>query len=160
MMGFAVFSVRAVGDPEAVAALNRFLAGHKVLQVDRKLVEAGGDAYWTFSVEYLDGGKVEQPPGGLPSQRVDYKEVLSPAQFERFSRLWTKRKELAEAEGLPVFALFTNEQLAQIARMEKVTLSGLRNVDGLGEKKCGKYGQAIVDLFAAETDSTRPEAAG
>ena len=48
-------------------------------------------------------------------QRVDYKEVLSPADFALFAKLRDWRKATAEQEGIPVYAVLTNEQLAAIA---------------------------------------------
>ena len=48
---------------------------------------------------------------GKPPE-VDYREVLKPEEFEMFSRLREWRKALAEKEGVPVYTLLTNEQLA------------------------------------------------
>ena len=53
------------------------------------------------------------PAEGRNEGRIDYKEVLSAPEFERFARLRLLRKELAEKEGVPAYAIFTNEQLAQ-----------------------------------------------
>ena len=44
----------------------------------------------------------------LSGSRVDYKTVLSPDEFVIFSRLRELRKELAELQSVPIYALFTN----------------------------------------------------
>jgi hypothetical protein len=41
---------------------------------------------------------------------VDYREVLDDKDFAVFAKLRTKRKELADKDGVPAYALFTNEQ--------------------------------------------------
>ncbi|MEL3910416.1 MAG: HRDC domain-containing protein [Treponema sp.] len=52
----------------------------------------------------------------------DYKEVLKPDVFELFSYLRDERKKLAEQAGIPVYAVVTNAQLAQIAEKKPKTL--------------------------------------
>ena len=48
--------------------------------------------------------------------KVDFKEVLSDPEFAVFARLRALRKERADAEGVPAYALFTNEQLAEMVQ--------------------------------------------
>jgi hypothetical protein len=67
---------------------------------------------WALAVEYLEGPALSGPGktrGGKP--RVDYKEVLSPADFALFAKLRDWRKTTAEKEGIPVYAVLTNECL-------------------------------------------------
>lgn len=88
-----------------VEELNRFLRGHRVLSVERRLIEEGRNSMRSFCVEYPDGAVTAFPVG----LRVDYKEVLSPEQFAVFSRLRTVRKEIADKESVPAYAVFTND---------------------------------------------------
>ena len=98
----------------AEAEMNAFLRSHRVLTVKKELVADGENSFWTFCVEYLDSG-----PGGAGGAslsgrpKVDYKEVLKPEEFEVFSRLREWRKGVAEKEGVPVYVVFSNEQLEQ-----------------------------------------------
>ena len=96
--------------------MNGFLRGHRVLAVKKEFVPDGENSFWTFCVEYLDGTPpgVASPGGRLP--KVDYKEVLKPEEFEVFSRLREWRKAVAEKEGVPVYVVLSNEQLAQTVR--------------------------------------------
>ena len=106
-----VLPIKNLGAAEA--EMNAFLRGHRVLAVKKEFVADGENSFWTFCVEYLDGvGAGAMLPGGRP--KVDYKEVLKPEEFEVFSRLRDWRKSVAEKEGVPVYAVLTNEQLAQI----------------------------------------------
>ena len=85
----------------------------------KEFVADGESSFWAFCVELADGA----PPGigartgtGAAKERIDYKEVLSPADFAVFSKLREVRKALAEKEAIPAYSVFTNEQLAQIVR--------------------------------------------
>ena len=80
---------------------------------------------------------------------MDYREILSPAEFDRFAKLRALRKQLAEAEGVPVYTILTNAQLAGLARVVPQSKTALAEVDGLGPAKVERYGEALLDLLCA-----------
>ena len=86
-----MFSVLATASFEGVEEFNRFLREHRVLNVGRKLAEHGTTSFWTSCVEYLE---VPAPTAERGQGKVDYRELLSPLQFERFARLRALRKTL------------------------------------------------------------------
>ena len=100
--------------------MNAFLRSHRVLKVDRELVQRETASAWAVCVEYLEGSVsgVAGPRGSGRGEdkKIDYKAVLSEGAFAVFSLLRDLRKTLAEAEGVPIYAVFTNEQLAKAAR--------------------------------------------
>jgi len=127
--------------------LNRFLSGHRILVVQREFIQNGSASCWAFCVEYLDsGGGGQSYP--IRKDRVDYKSVLPPAQFAAFARMRECRKELAMKDGLPAFAVCTDEQLAAMAKAEVLTKTELLNVEGFGEGKEAKYGEALIAAHA------------
>ncbi|MBM3855259.1 MAG: hypothetical protein FJ399_19245 [Verrucomicrobia bacterium] len=139
-MQVAIFYV-APGDSWALDDLNRFLRGHRVLTVDRECREG----VWSFCVTY-------QPPGGemggtVPG-RIDYRTALDEKTFALFSRLRVLRKALAESENLPPYAVFTNEQLAGIAKARCQTAAALGKIDGVGPARIEKYGAAVLAAIA------------
>ncbi len=87
---------------------------------------------------------------GKPAQRsrVDYKEVLSEEDFRVFADLRALRKELAEQEGVPPYAVFNNEQLAAIVTRCVRTNAELRTVPGVGPGRVDKYGPAFLARLA------------
>jgi superfamily II DNA helicase RecQ len=129
----------------AEAEMNAFLRGHRVLSVKKEFVPDGENSFWTFCVEYLEGVPAGNlPPGGkLP--KVDYKEILKPEEFEVFSRLRDWRKTVAEQEGVPVYVVFTNEQLAEMVRKRVATKTQLGAIEGVGEARVAKYGEAVLE---------------
>ena len=52
-MANEVFSIPAKGDPKASEALNCFFGNHRILSVERRLVDDGGRSYWTFLVDFV-----------------------------------------------------------------------------------------------------------
>jgi superfamily II DNA helicase RecQ len=57
--------------------------------------------------------------------------------------LRTLRKTLADQEGVPAYALFTKEQLADMVRRPVLSLEGLAGIDGVGQARVEKYGDAF-----------------
>lgn len=147
-------SVPARGDSGAQEELNSFLRSHRVLTVHREFVAQGDNSFWALSVEYMEG---ERPSAEVPQrgnrERVDYKELLSPGDFALFARLRDWRKTVAEKEGVPVYAVLTNGQLAAVAAKRPSAVAALREVEGIGESRAGKYGGAVLEIVAASAPS-------
>jgi len=61
------------------------------------------------------------------------------------------RKKIAEEEGVPVYAIFTNAQLAEIVKREMKDLSELATIEGIGKTRIEKYGER---LFRALEESS------
>ncbi|HOH31361.1 MAG TPA: HRDC domain-containing protein [Candidatus Hydrogenedentes bacterium] len=152
-MQYKFFGIPAMGVEQAEAELNVFLRGHRVTAVQRELVREGGGAYWALCVEYIEGagGAVPGKAGSRP--RVDYKEVLSEADFAVYSRLRERRRELAEQEAVPVYAVCTNEQLAEMAKRRVSTPAGLQEIEGFGEAKTAKYAARFLDILSSAVET-------
>ena len=144
-----VVPIKNLGAPEA--EMNGFLRGHRVLAVKKEFVSDGENSFWSFCVEYLDG--VSAHAGGAPAgnrgPKVDYKELLNPVEFQVFSRLRDWRKAVAEKEGVPVYVVLTNEQLAQVVQKKVSTRAGLKEIEGVGDARVEKYAEAMLELLAA-----------
>lgn len=157
-MQIQVFSIPMEGDEEAVAQLNLFLRTHKVLCIEKAPVLAQGRQYWSVCVEYLQrrtelestrngsGGSAGEKP------KADYRQLLSTAEFARFSKLRQLRKQLADSESVPVYALFTNAQLAELARRVPKSKAALAEVDGIGEAKIQRYGTVLLGILGSMPD--------
>lgn len=101
----------------AEAELNHFLATHRVLGIDRQFISDGSGSSWALCISYVEGsvvGAASAPNQDSSSKkRLDYRDLLPPAEFLLFVKLRDLRKQLAEREGVPPYAVFTNEQLAE-----------------------------------------------
>lgn len=139
-----------VGGEALNEELNAFLRSRKILQVEQQLVQQNDGAYWSFCVRYIDGGK-SKFDGSRRKVRKDYKQELSPEAFTRFSRLRVIRKQIAQEEAIPAFAVFTDEELAGLANLDEMTEQSMRSVPSIGEKKVAKYAQRFLQAFNDET---------
>jgi len=144
-MQIALFTV-SPGDTPAQEDLNRFLRGHRVLTLDRQWTGAA----WTFCATYQLGPATPSASAhGKSAEKIDYRTLLDVPTFARFSRLRELRKSLAEREALPAYAVFTNEQLAAIAKLpEPVSLAALGQIDGIGSARLEKYGSGILQALS------------
>ena len=77
----------------------------------------------------------------------DYRNVLSESEFERFMVLRKIRKQLADEDAVPPFAVFTDAELAELARSEVLTPAVVRTVPGIGKKKIEKYGNQMCAVL-------------
>jgi superfamily II DNA helicase RecQ len=158
-MPFRIFLIPVLYSDEATEELNAFIAGHRVAHIERKWIDQGTQSAWVFCVEYViasptrDGNARSQ----LRRNRIDYKTILTPDEFTIFSLLRDVRKELSQQEGVPVFALFSNEQLAQMVQRRCASKADLQGIEGIGEAKVEKYSEkllATLSKFASPPPSS------
>lgn len=152
-MQLKLFVVPVKNVEAAEGEMNAFLRGHRVLAVKKEFVADGDSSFWTFCVEYLDGVRPGGGSTGGRSPKVDYKEVLRPDEFQLFSRLRDWRKGVAEKEGVPVYAVFTNEQLAQIVQKKVASKAALKEIEGVGDARLEKYGGALLGVLTPKSET-------
>lgn len=98
-----------IGDSGAtLAQMNSFLRSNKILEVENHLISNQNGAYWCFCIHYIEKTSHQ----GNYKTKVDYKQVLDDETFKKFLKLREIRKKVAADEGIPAFAIFTNEELA------------------------------------------------
>jgi superfamily II DNA helicase RecQ len=147
---FFVVPIRDDGSMEN--EVNGFLSSHRILAVERHWVDRGADSYWSLCIDYLDGSP--SPATARSSKRTkDYREVLSPEDFAVFARLRDLRKEIGKEEAVPVYTIFTNEQLAKMVTECVRSKADLEKVAGVGDARIEKYGER----FLAALGSVNPE---
>ena len=148
-MQLKFFTNPAMGDGNSVMEdeLNAFLRGHRILNVQRELVNNGQMSCWCCCVEYIEDSKGTESPRTGGKEKVDYSNVLSESDFEKFRILRECRKILAEEEAVPLYAVFLDEHLATIAQKAEINEAALKSVNGVGEKKIEKYSKRFLELW-------------
>jgi superfamily II DNA helicase RecQ len=147
-MRLEFFAIPALDPEPAEEVLNRFLTTHRVVEVERRLVEDGSASFWAVCVCWVAGrAPLSAASDGAKKGRIDYREVLPADEFALYDRLRTLRKQQAEVEGLPPFAVFTNEQLAEMVRKRVTTTVALAAIDGIGEARLSRYGEAVLGIL-------------
>jgi superfamily II DNA helicase RecQ len=152
------FAIPALTPQPAQDEFNRFCLAHRVVNIERQFAGDGANAYWALCVTVAaadatlpDALKAQDSRSKLNvgSGRVDYKTVLSEQDFALYAALRNWRKSMAEAEGVPVYAVFTNEQLAEIVRRRVDSLNALGSIDGVGPSRVQRYGVNLLTHFQA-----------
>ncbi len=158
-MAFKFFTVPMQGMAGAEAELNAFLRSHKILSVDRRWVDQGPSSFWSLCIDYLENNAsgYSGDRSGNSKGKIDYKEVLRPEEFTIYAKLRDLRKEIAQQEAVPVYTIFTNEQLAKMVQTRVHDQAELAKIDGVGGARLEKYGARVIELLALawkKTDET------
>ncbi|MDR0305886.1 MAG: HRDC domain-containing protein [Chitinispirillales bacterium] len=152
-MQIKIFTIPITDTGALHAELNAFLSNHKVLEAEQKFFQNENGAYWSFCIRYITSVAVLSKE--QYGKKIDYKEVLSEAEFSIFSKLRVIRKDLAIADAVQPYIVFTDAELAEIVKIISVTtsileiVSQMKNVKGIGEKKIEKYGKSMVEKYVA-----------
>lgn len=134
-MQIKLFSIPVPGGEALNEEMNAFLRSKKVLQTESHFVNSAQGTFWCFCIKYLDDATSQGK-----AEKIDYRQVLDETAFNRFAQFREIRKKLAIAEGIPAYAIFTDEELAGMAKLAALTQATVRSVKGIGEKKVEKYG--------------------
>lgn len=143
-MQIKTFTIPILDGEHVEEEMNRFLRSRKVMDIESHLVSDKGGSYWVFCVRYLDRQGYQ---GQEENAKTDYRKVLDEATFKKFSLLREIRKEIAQEDAVPAFAVLTDEELAGVAKLPEITVQSMQSIKGIGEKKMAKYGEKIVLLL-------------
>ena len=137
-MQIRIFTLSVNSTEEEQEAMNRFLRSHRILEVRQQYDESRG--VWSFSVIYV-GGDAQLPQ---KTDKIDYKEVLTPEQFSVFCTLRERRKAIAKDENVPAYAIFTDKELAELAKLEELSVAAMQKVKGINSGRLEKFGDRML----------------
>lgn len=144
-MNYRLFQYALPAPPE-LADLNAYLAGNRVAAVSHHIVPTPSGGMLVFVVETVAGSVPNQGLSAGP--KIDYREQMNAEEFAVFSRLRSERKRMAEAEGMPVYTVFSNAQLAEMVKRRVRTAAELHDIEGIGGARIGKYGERLLAILA------------
>lgn len=153
-MQIRIFTLPLTPDSQQMEELNHFLRANKVIDVRKELAMAGGSSCWTFCVTYMQETQPLPFAKEGKAARVDYKEVLEEDAFKRFSAMRKVRKDIADKDAVPAYAVFTDAELAELAKADNVTPALLQSIPGIGKKKVEKYGTVFCEMLKTIGDET------
>jgi superfamily II DNA helicase RecQ len=143
-MQIQIFNFPAFTSQYEIDEMNKFLRTNRIIDVEKHFVESPDGSFWTFCVRYIEG---PNHPVFERKEKIDYKSVLDEQTFSRFIRLRDIRKEIAEKDAVPAYAVFTDAELAEIAGLSELSFKNMLSVKGIGLKKVEKYGEAMSRAF-------------
>ena len=150
-MQYKIFNIPVPESEPAVEEMNRFLRGNRIAAVDKQIVSVDNASYWSFCVQYISTTASDSKAysaQGERKEKVDYKNILDAPAFEVFSKLRVFRKQIAENDAVPAYAVFTDAELAEIAGLDVITPKNLLAINGIGEKRVEKYGKLLCEMVS------------
>ncbi len=147
------YDERLRGFPQEV--LDRACAGGHLLEVREHFFVHAGHPHLAFVLVVDDAAA--RPQGGA---EADPGRALAAALQPLYRSLRHWRNERAKAAGVPAYVLFRNAQLVEVCRRLPETLAALREIDGIGEATCAKYGAEVLALIPAELRGGAPAQEG
>ncbi len=126
----------------------RQLVAHGLLSVD---VEGHGSLQLTeLSRPVLRGEtalELRHDPKPEKKARAKRRDTVPEARRDLWELLRGKRLELAQEQGVPPYVIFHDATLLQMLELAPTTLAAMAELDGVGEKKLERYGQAFLDVL-------------
>jgi superfamily II DNA helicase RecQ len=146
---FRIFPIPIHHPYETEKQLNQFLSNHKIISVNKEFLNDKGNAYICFAVEYVNDKSTSKESTSSASSKkdqIDYKDILSSEEFSLYLQLKEWRKSINEATKIPLYAIFKNDQLAKICQEKPQTKASLKKIEGVGDGKIEKYGDAVLKM--------------
>lgn len=138
-----------------VEEMNHFLRANKIIDIRKELAMVDGNSCWTFCVTYMQPVSSSSSVVETKFGKVDYKEVLDEETFRRFCLMRKIRKAIADNDAVPAYAVFTDAELAVLAKLSEVDAAALLKVPGIGKKKVEKYGETFCREYNALINETQ-----
>lgn len=142
---FMTFFVSPFSEPSSHAELNNFLKSHRIINVEKRLIDGERGTGWVFLVEYSDNAGTKS--SYTMSAKVDWRDVLTPTQFAVYDLLRKKRKEIGEKTKIPLYGILSNEQLALMAQNPPKTKEEFLKIKGVNDQKYKQFGEQFLETI-------------
>lgn len=127
-----------------------FLVDREALSVHHEYFVADLVHTLALLVTYRDPPR----PGHEPRPRADPGPEVPDADQPLYQALKHWRNDRAKREGRPAYILFTNSQLAAVARAHPRSPAALGALPGIGEGKVREYGEEVLALVRTVAEAT------
>lgn len=144
-MQIKIYTFPLLAEAKEMDELNHFLRANKIIDIKKELAMMNGNSYWTFCITYMQSPNNVSDASAIAFSnkrgKVDYRGLLDETTFARFSKMRKLRKQIAEKEAIPAYAVFTDAELAELAKLEVIDMAHMLKIQGIGEKRVKKYGE-------------------
>lgn len=89
-----------------------------------------------------------------PDPRLEFDGV----EKEAYDALRAWRAAAGKLEGIPVYMIASNKQLAKIIKVKPTSREALGRVEGIGEAKIHKYGDQVLEVLSKHLSRTPAQA--
>lgn len=126
-------------DPDRFGALRMTDAARPILR---------GEATITLRADTL--ATSERVERSTARAQVDEEDVAL------LTALKARRRQLAEAQGVPAYVVFPDKTLIELAEKRPRTLDEMIGVNGIGARKLESYGAAFLEVINGEAEPQHP----
>ncbi len=151
-MQIKIFTIPIFSSEAETHEMNKFVRANRVVDIKQEFISIHDSAYWCFCVRYLVGEN--KSVGTAKKEAVDYKTVLKESEFTVFTKLREFRKQISKDNAVPAYAVFTDAELSEIAKLNVINSNSIKTIKGIGEKKTEKYGTLISQMFNKDEKSS------
>jgi ATP-dependent DNA helicase RecQ len=141
----SVFGIVEGDELALLKPVSRALIARDALRAD----EHGGLSFGPGARPILKGE--ESVALVLPPKRTRSRRTRGPTDEHPhdplFEALRVRRREIAQARGVPPYVIFHDSTLREMACLRPTTLGGLAQVTGVGQAKREAYGEAFLELL-------------
>ena len=132
--------------------LTAFFAAHDALDATEHWFVHDGVPTLTMVVRYRDV-PAASASRHAPERAAEPVIEMEPEHRAVFEALRKWRNERAKRDGRPPYVLFTNSQIANIARARPDTRAALEAVPGVGEARIRDYADDLLALLRTARDA-------
>jgi ATP-dependent DNA helicase RecQ len=132
--------------------LQEFIKDKEVVSIREHFFINHETPYLALVVTYLPGTDLSDRS---KKNKEAWQELLSNEQIPLFDALRDWRAERAKQDGVPLYIILKNRQLAQIVLDRPTSLAGLAKIQGIGKAKLEKYGKEILAVLLTKQEPTQ-----
>jgi superfamily II DNA helicase RecQ len=132
--------------------LQEFIKDKEVLSIREHFFMNRETPYLVLVVTYLPGADIS---ARFEKTKETWRESLTNEQIPVFDALRDWRAERAKQDGVPLYIILKNQQLAQIVLDRPTSLAGLGKIQGIGKAKLEKYGKEILAVLSTKQEPTQ-----
>ncbi|MEM7403438.1 MAG: DNA helicase RecQ [Myxococcota bacterium] len=81
-------------------------------------------------------------------------QLHSEADKALYQRLKELRQQLAKEQNVPAYVIFHDKTLMELALQKPQSLQAMLQINGIGDMKIQRYGQALLDIIAPQQQPT------
>ena len=127
---YMTFFISPFSEPSSSAEINNFLKSHRIINVEKRLIDGERGTGWVFLVEF-----------------TDQRDILNPSQFAVYDFLRKTRKEIGDKTKIPRYGILSNEQLALMAQNPPKTKEDFLKIKGVNEQKYKQFGEIFLSAI-------------
>jgi superfamily II DNA helicase RecQ len=153
MRQYRSFKLSVMGD--GIEELNLFLQTINLLSEERNFVENSDASFWAVLIcyELKESTNSYDAKSSKRKKQKNYEDILTTTQYACFCELREWRNSTAKEQGLPAYAIFTNDMAEAMVKIAIPTKTALANIEGFGEAKQEKYTTGILSILSRHSQN-------